>query len=153
MKRERCAALVFALLALVLWTSARAREGWQASAGPVLAVQTGIDDIRSFLQRCPANDPAYATIRQNIELRLDGNVITDPVTCSEPVSPFPITGLNSTALNTLQAFRVAYSMNAATERFLPWTSKGIYTWMIGNIAGVNFRTAPGPLYCWDIIDG
>jgi hypothetical protein len=117
------------------------------------SIRTGIDDIRTFLTVCPTNDPQYQRIRQDFELRLDGVVIADPITCTEPLTTLPLAGVNTGALLALQAFRIAYYMGIGTPGYLPWTSKGLYDWMADLIAGVNLKTAPGQLYCCDHIDG
>lgn len=36
---------------------------------------------------------------------------------------------------------------------LPWTNLGLYDWMHSNVAGINLKTAPGQLYCCDVING
>ncbi|MGE5731533.1 MAG: hypothetical protein ACM37U_06330, partial [Gemmatimonas sp.] len=47
----------------------------------------------------------------------------------------------------------AFYMSQGTEGKLPWTTKSLYAWMASDIAGVNLKTAPGQLYCCDIING
>ena len=123
-----------------------------ASAQPP-SLSMDIYDVRAFLQKCPASDPVYALIRQNFELRLDDQIITNPITCTEPLLELPAAGVNSEALYALQGFRLAYYMNAGTAGHLPWTSLGLYDWMADNIAGINFKTAPGQLYCCDYFNG
>ena len=115
-------------------------------------VNTGILDIRNFLERCPTNDIVYHQIRQDFELRLDDQVITSTITCTEPFSTLPISQLTN-ELIALQIFRTAYYMDIGTEGKLPWTQKSLYAWMKTNVSGVNFKTAPGQLYCCDRIDG
>jgi hypothetical protein len=44
-------------------------------------------------------------------------------------------------------------MSAGTEGRLPWTTRSLYDWMKTAIAGINFKTAPGQLYCCDVIEG
>ena len=121
-----------------------------ASAQPP-SLSMDIYDVRAFLQKCPASDPVYALIRQNFELRLDDQIITT-ITCTEPLLEVPA-GVNSEALEALQGFRLAYYMNDGTAGHLPWTSLGLYDWMVDNIAGINFKTAPGNLYCCDYFNG
>jgi hypothetical protein len=133
---------------------ASASSSYRASLPSVGAtfIITGIRDISSFLERCPTNDPVYTRIRQDFELRLDGQVITSTITCTEPISALPIEQFTN-ELIALQVFRTAYYMGMGTEANLPWTQKSLYAWMSSNIAGVNFKTAPGQLYCCDIING
>jgi hypothetical protein len=57
------------------------------------------------------------------------------------------------ALISLQAFRTVYYMDTGVSNYLPWTSMNLYDWMASNISGVNLKTAPGQLYCCDVIDG
>ena len=113
---------------------------------------TGIRNIGNFLERCPTNDPAYTQIRQDFELRLDGEVITSTITCTEPISSLPIEQFTD-ELIALQVFRTAYYMGMGTEGYLPWTAKSLYAWMASDISGVNFKTAAGQLYCCDTING
>ena len=138
--------LVLGMLGFVLGVAT------SASAQPP-SLSMDIYDVRAFLQKCPASDPVYALIRQNFELRLDDQIITSPITCTEPLLELPAAGVNSEALYALQGFRLAYYMNDGTAGHLPWTSLGLYDWMADNIAGINFKTAPGQLYCCDHIDG
>src|SRR5262245_15595458 len=86
-------------------------------------VQTGIRDIRSFLERCPTNDPAYALVRSDFELRLDGVVITSPIQCTEPISALPIEQFTD-QLIAVQVLRTAYYMGMGTAGILPWTTHG-----------------------------
>ncbi len=115
-------------------------------------VITGIRDIRTFLERCPTNDVAYAQIRTDFELRADGQVVTADVPCSEPYSLLPIDQLTD-ELIALQVLRTAYYMSQGTEGKLPWTEKALYEWMGSNVAGVNLKASPGQRYCCDVIDG
>jgi hypothetical protein len=116
------------------------------------AVSAGIKDIRTFLESCPTNDAAYAQIRQDFELRLDGQVITTPITCAAPFSALPMAQLTD-ELIALQVLRTAYYMSQGTEGKLPWTQKSLYAWMTSHVSGVNLKTAPGQLYCCDAING
>ena len=108
----------------------------------VLGILTGIKDIRSFLDRCPTNDTAYASMRQDFELRLDGQVITAALPCVEPFPALPIAQLTD-ELIIVQALRTAYYMSIGTEGRLPWTQKSLYAWMKSNVAGINLKSAPG----------
>ena len=115
-------------------------------------VITGIKDIKSFLEQCPTKDLTYKRIRLDFELRLDGQVITSTIACTQPISTMPI-GQFTDELIAYQVLRTAYYMAIGTEGKLPWTQRSLYTWMSSNIAGINIKTAPGQLYCCDIIDG
>lgn len=121
------------------------------------SILTAIRDIDAFLDQCPQNDEAaYHRIRQDFELRRDGELVTDPIACSEPVSRMPRdpgTLETSYPLQYFQLLRLAYYMNDGTEGRLPWTDKGLYEWMATNISGVNYKTASGSGYCCDVIDG
>ncbi len=120
------------------------------------SILTAIQDMDAFLDECPENDPAYARIRQDFEVRRDDEVVTHPlVVCSEPVSEMPQENYweMSYALQTFQSLRLAYYMNDGTEGRLPWTDKGLYDWMASNVAGVNYKTAPSYGYCCDVING
>lgn len=151
--------LCFLLIIVSTPTSGRAQTNFPVagdkvdsalSANPFIA--TGIKDIRSFLERCPTNDPAYAQIRQDFELLQEGQVTTSAITCSEPISSLPISQLTD-ELIAMQVFRTAYYMGQGTEGKLPWTPKGLYAWMASTVAGVNLRTAPGIFFCCQVING
>ena len=116
------------------------------------SIVTAIGNIDPFLDQCPENDPAYTQIRRDFEMRLDGEVITDPVICSEPATVMSIQE-TTYVLQGFQALRLAYHMNEGTEGRLPWTNKGIYEWMASNIYGFNHKTDTGSGYCCDRIDG
>src|SRR5688500_18433512 len=98
------------LLTPVSDSRAQDRSASLSAVSAPYSIRTGIDDIRTFLTVCPANDPQYQRIRQDFELRLDGVVITDPITCTEPLTTLPLAGVNTGALLALQAFRIAYYM-------------------------------------------
>jgi hypothetical protein len=121
-------------------------------AAPPRLVVTGIKNIRELLDRCPTRDRQYSRIRQDFELRLDGNLITSPITCTEPFSAQPIAQLTD-QLIAIQVLRTAYYMSIGMENTLPWTTKGLYDWMASLVDGINFKTAPGQLYCCDNIGG
>jgi len=129
-------------------------EGKSATAivGVVNVIATGIRNIETFLDRCPTLDAAYAQIRQDFELRSNGALVTATVACTEPFSTQPIAQLTD-ELIALQVLRTAYYMSQGTTGKLPWTPKSLYDWMKTNIAGVNLKTAPGQLYCCDVIGG
>ena len=125
---------------------------WQIAPPAPPFVVTGIKNIRAFLDMCPTDDPAYSQIRQDFEFFVDGVPSTADITCTAPYSALPIDQLTD-ELIALQVLRTAHYMGMGTEGRLPWTPKGLYAWMSGNIAGVNFKTAPGQLYCCDVING
>lgn len=125
---------------------------WQVTPPGPPFVATGIKDIRAFLDLCPTADPAYGRIRQDFELRVDGSVITADITCTGQYSALPIDQLTDEII-ALQVLRTAFYMSMGTEGRLPWTQKALYDWMASNIAGVNIKTAPGQLYCCDVING
>jgi hypothetical protein len=113
---------------------------------------TGIGNIRAFLDRCPTNDPLYAQIRQSFEIRVDGQLVIGSLPCTEPYSTMPIDQLTD-ELIAVQVVRTAYYMSQGTEGRLPWTPKAFAAWMSSRVSGVNLKTAPGQLYCCDLIDG
>lgn len=146
---------------LVLGSSTRALAStgtptpWRAipqSEAPQTSIITGIHNIRTFLEQCPTTDPAYSTIRADFELRLDGAIDNTPITCTAPISTLPIAQF-SNELIALQVLRTAYYMGQGTAGILPWTSLGLYQWMRSDIAGINFKSLPGQLYCCDLIGG
>lgn len=117
-----------------------------------LGIITGITSIHSFIQTCPPSDPAFDAIKADFELRENGVVLTRPLTCGSTYSTTPIIEL-SDELIAYQVLRIAYHMSEGTAGKLPWTSRPLYDWMKSAIAGINFKTEPGQLYCCDLIDG
>ncbi|MCC6999383.1 MAG: Ig-like domain-containing protein [Deltaproteobacteria bacterium] len=115
-------------------------------------VATGIADVYRFLERCPGNDPAYATIRADFQLRADDVPITGDPPCTEPYLTVPLAQLTD-ELYVLQALRIAYYLSPGTEGFLPWTPLGLYPWLHTRAAGINLKSAPNQLYCCDQLDG
>lgn len=118
-------------------------------ASPVF---TGIRDIHTFTEQCPTTDPAYATIRAQFDVRVEGQPIAEPVACTAPFSTIPIEALTDELL-TLQALRIAYYMSQGTAGTLPWSTRALWEWMTSNVRGVNIKNAPGQLYCCDLIGG
>ena len=118
---------------------------------PPVYLRTGIDNIWTFLDTCPQNDSAYATIRDDFIIRVNGAVVGE-VTCTEPYSQIP-TDQNSDALTYLQALRTVYYMDPEVPDHLPWTSLSLYDWMASNIGGFNIKDDVYGGYCCDIIEG
>jgi hypothetical protein len=118
----------------------------------VPGIITGITDIAGFVDGCPTTDPAFATIQADFQLRENGVLLTAPTPCSEPFSTMPATQMTD-ELIAYQVLRIAYYMSIGTEGKLPWTQLPLYAWMKQAIAGINFKTAPGQLYCCDLIEG
>jgi hypothetical protein len=136
---------------VTITATSEAQEG-SVSVTTVAGVVTGIQGIRTFLDTCPTSDPALAVIQGDFELRENGELLDTPLTCVEPYSSTPIAELTD-ELIAMQVLRTAYHMSAGTEGRLPWTPKSLYDWMQTNVAGINLKTAPGQLYCCDVIDG
>jgi hypothetical protein len=103
-----------------------------ALAAPALAQ---IRDIRKFLDQCPQNDPAYAQIRSDFQIRRDGVIVSIPL-CTEPVSAMP-TSAYTDELIIMQALRVAYYMDRGMRGHLPWTDGTFYDWMKSRIGGMD----------------
>jgi len=113
---------------------------------------TGISNAATFIDRCPTNDSAYSTIRQDFELRIDGQLDSTPVTCTEPYSAMPIAQLTD-ELIALQTLRTAFYMSIGTEGRLPWTNLSLYAWIKSSIAGINLTSDPGIARCCRYING
>src|SRR5712691_926088 len=136
----------------IIITATSEGQSGQASVTVGQFVITGIHGIQSFLEHCPTTDPAYAQIRQDFELLADGQPDLLPITCTEPISTLPITQLTD-ELIAVQVLRTAYYMSPGTEGKLPWTPKSLYAWMSSIIDGIDLKTAPGQLFCCEIING
>ena len=97
-----------------------------------------IADIKSFLDKCPANDPAVDTILKDFEIRVDKVLVTE-FPCYEPVSEMDVTDYTE-PLIYLQTFRVIYYMDRHLKDYLPWTDLSLYDWMKENVDGINIVT-------------
>ena len=115
-------------------------------------ITTGIRDIRSFLDVCPTDDPAYAQIRQDFEIRVDGQPDPVEIVCSGAYTTIPIDQLTD-ELIVMQVLRTAYYMSNGTEGRLPWTQLGLYDWMKSHVGGVNLRTTLNYASCCLTYDG
>ncbi len=136
----------------IIITATSEGQSGQASVTVGQFVITGIHGIQSFLEHCPTTDPAYAQITQDFELLADGQPDLSPVTCTEPISALPIDQLTD-ELIARQVLRTAYYMSPGTEGKLPWTPKSLYAWMSSIIDGIDLKTAPGQLFCCEVING
>ncbi len=113
---------------------------------PVM-LRTKITNIKEFLEQCPTNDPAYDEIRNDIIIRVQGEVIGD-IYCSEPTSAIPL-DLYTPELIIVQALRTIYYMDTGTPNYLPWTSDNLYTWVKSNIDGIDVEFT-GSSHCCEI---
>ena len=114
-------------------------------------LRRGIDDITSFLEKCPTNDPVYSMLRNDFTIRKDGAIVED-IPCSEPISSIPIDQYTN-ELIILQSLRTIYYMDTGIPNSLPWTSMSLYDWMTSVVDGVNITSNIGQMYCCDLIDG
>jgi hypothetical protein len=119
---------------------------------PIPSIVTAIKDPVTFVSRCPTSDPAYTTLRQDFELRSDGQLSTVVPTCTEPYTTTPVEQLTDELL-AMQTLRVAYYMSQGTAGKLPWTSLAFYEWMKSEIGGINFVTQQGLSACCQIFNG
>jgi hypothetical protein len=103
-----------------------------------------IHNVRKFLDQCPQNDPAYAQIRADFEIRRNGQPTTIPP-CTEPVSAMA-TAAYTDELLIVQGLRVAFYMDRGQAGHLPWTAGTLYAWMKSKIGGVDI-VAGGSFCC------
>ena len=108
-----------------------------------------IRNIRRFLDQCPQNDPAFAQIRADFQLRRDGVIVASTPACTEPVSAMPTAGYTD-ELIALQALRVIYYMDLGMAGHLPWTPSTLYAWMKSKIGGIDI-VAGGTSFCCEIL--
>jgi hypothetical protein len=116
---------------------------------PAAATAPGIDDITTFLETCPTNDPQYAQIRADFEIRREG-VAAGALACSQPVSAMPIAQYTD-ELIVAQALRVIYYTEGGRHVAYPWTEGSLYDWMKSQIGGVDIRA--GGSYCCESFGG
>ncbi|MEA1898417.1 MAG: hypothetical protein U9N53_12230 [Bacteroidota bacterium] len=119
------------------------------SLNPFIYAQ--IDDIKSFLDQCPTNDPFIDTILNDFEIRLNDELVTD-FPCYEPVSDMDVLDY-SQPLITLQTLRVMYYMDKHMLDHLPWTDTTLYVWMKNGVDGINIKDGVIGGYCCSEIDG
>lgn len=111
-----------------------------------------INDIKSFLDQCPTNDPIVDTILKDFEIRLNGNIVTE-FPCYEPVSSMNVINY-SNPLIYLQTLRVIYYMDKKMPcPHLPWTDTTLYVWMKNRVDGINIRDGVSGGYCCEVING
>jgi uncharacterized protein YjdB len=115
-------------------------------------VGTGITNIVQMLERCPANDPLFTRLQNDIQLRADGVLVTGNIPCSEPYSAQSSAQLTD-ELIALQAMRVAFYMGQGTAGRLPWTDRSFYLWITQNIGGINLKAGGGTVSCCESIAG
>lgn len=116
-----------------------------AHGRPAAAAPGQITSIGPFLERCPQNDPAYAQIRLDFQLRRNG-VLVGSVGCSEPVSAMPVAQYTDELL-VLQGLRVMYYMDRGATGHLPWTPGTLYDWMRSRVGGIDISDAAGSYCC------
>jgi hypothetical protein len=137
-------------------TITAASEGKSGTAVVTVAantpIVTGIRDANTFLTRCPTNDSAYNTIRQDFEFLSDGQPDAVMISCAEPYTTVPVEQLTD-ELIAMQTLRLMYYMSQGTAGRLPWTTQDLYQWMKSSVAGINFHAQPGLSACCDIING
>jgi hypothetical protein len=129
---------------LVLAISAGALALGAVSAPHASSTSPAIDNIASFLEQCPTNDPMYSQIRSDFEIRREGVVVGD-INCSEPVSAMPVAQYTDEVI-VAQALRTIYYMDGGRELPYPWTSGSLYDWMKSKIGGVDI-SANGSYCC------
>ena len=108
-------------------------------------------NIESFLDKCPLNDPAYATIRADFEIRRNGDIVGE-IDCSEPVSNLPVSEYTN-ELIVLQGLRTIYYMDKGKTEYLPWTDSTLYNWMKTKIDGINIDDNIAGGRCCSTFDG
>ena len=116
-----------------------------AQERPADAAPGQIPSIGPFLERCPQNDPAYAQIRTDFQLRRNGALVGS-VGCSEPISAMPVAQYTDELL-VLQGLRVMYYMDRGATGHLPWTPGTLYDWVRSRIGGIDISDAGGSYCC------
>jgi hypothetical protein len=117
-----------------------------------ISILAQINDIKSFLNQCPSNDPAIDTILKDFEIRLNGTKVLQ-FPCTEPVSSM-YTEDYTNPLIYLQTLRVIYYMDKnIAGPHLPWTDTTLYVWMKDRVDGVNIKDGVIGGYCCEEIEG
>jgi hypothetical protein len=108
-----------------------------------------ITNIRTFLDKCPQNDPAFAQIRADFKIRRAGVLVDSVPPCTEPVSMMPTAAYND-ELVLWQTLRVIYAMDRGKSGHLPWTNGTLYDWMKSKIGGIDI--VQGSAFCCELFD-
>lgn len=111
----------------------------------------GVQQIEQFIERCPANDPAFNTIRGDFDIRLNGVPVTN-FPCTEPYTGMAHSQFTPQTL-LLQALRIAYYMDQGRSNYLPWTPLRLYDWMKSKVAGIDIITATSSSSCCENLAG
>src|SRR5947209_1112992 len=106
--------------------------GLQLALPQPYVTDTNITAIGPFLDQCPANDPAYAQIRADFDIR-HNDLPAPTFKCTEPVSAMPLSDL-SEDLTIMQTLRTLYYMDRKRTNYLPWTNLRMYDWLKTKIA-------------------
>ena len=116
---------------------------------PATATPAPIENINTFLNQCPTNDPMYSQFRSDFEIRREGVIVGD-VPCSEPISAMPIAQYTD-ELIALQTLRITYYMEGGRTVPYPWTTGSFYDWMKSKIGGIDIRNSGS--YCCETYGG
>lgn len=113
-------------------------------------IVSGLHDPVDFAAHCPADDPAFAVIRNDFVLLSDGVPSTATIACTDPYST---TSPMSDELMEWQALRLVYAMSPGTAGKLPWTTLSLYDWLKAQVSGIDIKTAAGNSACCETING
>ena len=113
--------------------------------GLVPLARAEIQNIKTFLDQCPTNDPAYARIRSDFTSYRNG-VPVGAIHCSEPVSSMPVAQY-TLELAIVQTLRVAYYMDLGRSSYLPWTPLRYYDWLKSKVGGIAVTEAQSTYCC------
>jgi hypothetical protein len=129
------------------------------------ACSIGIKNIATFLQTCPSNDPAFATIFHDFSVSYDSTPLTQSqlshdlnIVCasiSNPGAPAP-TLTQQAEYVVSQVFRTMYYMdNQGTQECpYPWTGgTSLYNWEKAMVAGVDIRDDSAYSDCCEVSNG
>jgi uncharacterized protein (TIGR03437 family) len=130
--------------------SGMALSAW-AQAVTVTNPLPGVQQIEQFVDRCPANDPAFNTIHADFDIRLNGVAVTS-FPCTEPYTAMAHSQFAPQTL-LMQALRIAYYMDQGRSNYLPWTPLRLYDWIKSKVAGIDIITATSSSSCCENIGG
>jgi hypothetical protein len=117
---------------------------------PASAIVSGLRNPVGFAAQCPADDPAFAQIRNDFLLLSDGVASTAAIPCAAPYSAMVAI---SEELMEWQTLRLAYALSPGTAGKLPWTTLSLYVWLKTQIAGIDIKTQAGNSVCCETING
>jgi uncharacterized repeat protein (TIGR01451 family) len=99
--------------------------------------------VDALLSGCPSASDV-AAINGDLQLTFEGSLAGGPLVCSAAGGSANMTETQRRVYQTLRVLRAL-----SFQRPLPWTSQGLYPWLVSAIDGIRFRTDISVSFCCD----